>query len=95
MLVFDWDSRKELSNRQKHGLSFLEAASAFADPLAAIFADPDHSADEPREILIGHSRAKRLLLVCFTERGAGKIRIVSARQATRKERLDYENHFAH
>ena len=50
------------------------------------------SADERREIIVGHSRAKRLLLVCFTEREDGRVRIVSARRATRKEQHDYEDH---
>jgi uncharacterized DUF497 family protein len=64
-LVFQWDRRKDQANEVKHGIS--EATSVFGDPLARIFADEDHSADEQREIIIGHSREKRLLLVCFTE----------------------------
>ncbi|MBI3988448.1 MAG: BrnT family toxin [candidate division NC10 bacterium] len=61
----------------------------FSDPLARIFDDEDHSLEEPREIIIGHSMKRRLLLVCSTARGA-LIRIFSARQATRRERQDYE-----
>lgn len=52
---FEWDEEKARSNQLKHGVTFPEAASTFADPLAAIFSDPDHSKDEVREILIGES----------------------------------------
>lgn len=65
----------------------------FGDPLARIFADEGHSTDERREIIIGHSRAKRLLLVCFTGPEEGRVRIISARRATRREQHDYEEHF--
>jgi uncharacterized protein len=68
--------------------------AVFSDPLARIFADEDHSTEEQREIIIGHSRAKRLLLVCFTERADGRVRIISARRATRRERHDYEDHIS-
>jgi uncharacterized DUF497 family protein len=60
----------------------------------ADFADEDHSAGEQREIIIGHSPAKRLLLVCFTERADGRVRIISTRRATRKERHDYEDYIS-
>ncbi len=70
-------------------MSFLEALTVFADPLARIFEDEDHSDEEMREIIIGHSKAQRLLVVCFAE-GGDTIRIVSARKATRQERQDYE-----
>ncbi len=59
------------------------------DPLTRIFDDPDHSVQEQREIIVGHSVKQQLLLVCFTER-EGKIRIISARQARRIERQDHE-----
>src|SRR5437870_13388265 len=58
--------------------------------LARIFDDPDHSRTEAREIIVGHSARQRLLVVCFVERGE-RVRIFSARKATRKERKDYEN----
>ena len=89
-LVFEWDPRKERANLLKHDVSFAEAASVFGDPLARIFEDEYHSADEPREIILGHSRAGRLLLVCFTEREMDRVRIISARRATRKELHEYE-----
>lgn len=86
---FEWDEDKAASNKKKHQISFEEAASVFADPLAAIFDDEAHSADEQREIIVGHSEKNRLLLVSFAER-AGAIRIISARLATKRERKDYE-----
>jgi len=86
---FEWDEEKAQVNEQKHGVSFEEAATVFADPLAAIFADPDHSQEEEREIIVGHSERNRLLIVSFTERGSA-VRIISARVATPRERRDYE-----
>lgn len=86
---FEWDEDKAASNRKKHRVTFEEAATVFSDPLAVIFDDEVHSAEEQREIIVGHSAENRLLLVCFTER-AGAIRIISARRATKKERRDYE-----
>ncbi|MDX1522703.1 MAG: BrnT family toxin [Anaerolineae bacterium] len=86
---FEWDSNKASTNQEKHRVSFEEAATVFSDPLAVIFDDEFHSTDEIREIIIGHSVNNRLLLVSFTERDQA-IRIISARQATRTERKDYE-----
>ena len=91
-LVFKWDPRKDQANLEKHRVTFSEATSVFGDPLARIFADEDHSTDEQREIIIGHWQAKRLLPVCFTERGQGWVRIIRARRATRKEQHDYEEY---
>lgn len=89
-LVFEWDRRKAQTNLRKHRVSFTEAALVFSDPLARIFVDEDHSAAERREIIVGHSR--RLLVVCFTERAKDRVRIISARSATRGEQQDYEEH---
>ena len=88
-LEFEWDPAKAEANWKKHGVALEEALTVFADPLARIFNDPDHSTDETREIIIGHSKKQRLLLVCFTER-AGKVRIINARKATKREREGYE-----
>jgi uncharacterized DUF497 family protein len=88
-LEFEWDEDKAAANQKKHRVSFEEAASVFADRLATIFDDEIHSDEEQREIIVGHSANNRLLLVCFTER-AGRIRLISARQATKRERRDYE-----
>lgn len=76
-------------NLRKHKVSFAEAASVFLDPLALTFSDPDHSAEEDREITIGLSSKQRALFVAHCERGE-RIRIISAQRATRKERLQYE-----
>lgn len=88
-LSFEWDRRKAASNLSKHSVSFEEALAVFADPLARIFDDEDHSIEEQREIIIGHSADDRLLVVCFTAQGES-VRIFSARKSTRKERKDYE-----
>jgi len=82
-LKFEWDPRKAVSNFSKHGVSFQEALTAFADPLARIFDDEDHSIKEQREIIIGHSAKERLLVVCFTARGES-VRILSARNEREK-----------
>ena len=66
-MVFEWNRRKSRSNLRKHRVAFAEAASVFADPLAKVFEDDDHSISEQREIIIGHSVANRLLLVVFKE----------------------------
>jgi uncharacterized DUF497 family protein len=87
---FQWDSQKAARNAQKHGVSFIEAATVFQDPLAYIFDDEAHSEQEYRELIIGHSSQNRLLIVSFTERG-NRIRIISARRADQGEREDYEN----
>jgi uncharacterized DUF497 family protein len=86
---FEWDAKKANENLKKHGVAFEEALTVFADPLARIFDDPDHSEDEPRELIIGHSANQRLLIVSFTEREP-RTRIIGARQATAHERRDYE-----
>jgi hypothetical protein len=86
---FEWDSTKADENLKKHGVAFEEGLTVFFDALARIFDDPDHSADETREIIIGHSVKQRLLLVSFTERAA-RVRIIGARRATKRERQDYE-----
>ncbi len=88
-LKFEWDRKKATSNLAKHGVSFEEALTVFSDPLARIFDDEDHSMEEQREIIIGHSAKDRSLVVCFTAQGES-VRIFSARTATRRERKDYE-----
>jgi uncharacterized protein len=88
-LEFEWHADKAASNERKHGIKFDEAMTVFADPLAAIFDDEEHSAEETREIIVGHSAKGRLLLVSFTERGE-TVRIISARRATKRERTAYE-----
>jgi uncharacterized protein len=67
-LQFDWDSTKAEANKVKHGVSFEEAITVFADPLARIFEDPQHSETERREIIIGRSAKQNLILVSFVEK---------------------------
>lgn len=89
MSEFDWDPRKAARNLNKHGVSFVEALTVFADRQALIFDDPDHSINERREIIVGYSRRPRLLVVGFTER-AGRVRIITARRASRAETIRHE-----
>jgi uncharacterized protein len=86
---FEWDADKASSNVDKHGVEFAEAVTVFADPLELTIADPDHSRDEQRFLSLGMSVAGRLLVVSYTERDA-RIRIISAREATPRERRNYE-----
>ncbi len=91
-LRYEWDPGKDRANRRKHGISFEEASTVFFDEGALIAADPDHSDDEDRFLIIGFSIQVRVLLVCFCERrGTNAIRIISARKATKKEQLQYRN----
>lgn len=87
-MTYEWDPTKAQRNRRKHGVSFEEAASVFQDAGALTFEDPDHSAEEPREMTIGMSRQGRVLFVSHCDRG-GRIRIIGARKATPKERKQY------
>jgi len=86
---FEWDTSKAEENLRKHAVTFEEAVSVFANPLAVIFDDELHSEEEPREIIVGHSSQDRLLLICFVER-KDLVRLINARPATVKERKDYE-----
>lgn len=89
IVVFTWDARKAAANLRKHGIDFHEAASVLGDPLSTTFPDVDHSGLERRFLTIGASSRGRLLVVAHTEEGA-RVRIISARQATRQERRFYE-----
>jgi uncharacterized DUF497 family protein len=87
-MKFTWNWLKAEVNRDKHGVSFEEARSCFADRHQLAFYDPDHSEDEDRELLIARSNVGRLLLVSYTARDSS-IRIISARRATRHEAHTY------
>jgi len=87
-MEFEWNPDKAETNIEKHGVSFQEAATVFNDPLSVTFPDPDHSIGENRYVIIGVSRFGQLLVVAHTDRGE-KIRIISARKATRQERAFY------
>ena len=86
-LRFEWDERKAVQNRRKHGVSFEEAITVFVDDHALLIDDPDHSRDEDRFVLLGLGARLRTLVVVHCYRKADEvIRIISARKATRKER---------
>ena len=91
-LVFEWNDKKSASNERKHGVSFDEAKSIFTDQFARLIADPDHSDEEDRLILLGTSIHSRLLVVCHCIRMNDSIRIISARKADKQEREVYEGH---
>lgn len=88
-LDVEWDDNKNRSNRHKHGVSFQEAATVFADPLSLINPDHEHSTSELRYHIIRMSVFSELLTVAYTERGR-LIRIITARKPTQQERRDYE-----
>ena len=85
----EWDPRKAVQNLLNHRVSFEEAALVFGDPLAATISDPEHSTDERRFITMGVTPAQRLLVVVHTDR-PDRIRLISARPATRAEKKKYE-----
>ena len=89
MLEFEWDAAKSRANIKKHGVSFEESATVFGDPNSLTIPDAQHSGTEKRWVILGRSIAGRLLVVVYTERGE-RIRLISARPASRKERLVYE-----
>lgn len=90
MYYFDWDENKNRINLEKHGITFEEASTVFFDDRAILFDDPEHSVDEDRFLLLGMSEAARVCIVCHCYRESDTvIRIISARQATRKEEERY------
>lgn len=89
-MEFEWDPEKAEINVRKHDVSFAHASTMFGDPLSLTFHDPDHSDEENRYITIGSSADDVLLIVSHTDREE-RIRIISARKATRRERRIYEN----
>ena len=89
-MQFEWDSQKATENLGKHGVSFDEASTVFGDPLAGTILDPKHSTDEFRLVTIGLSTPQRLIVVTHADRD-DRVRIISARRATRRERRRYES----
>jgi len=87
---FEWDPEKAEENLRSHGVAFTEAQPVFGDPLEVTIPDPDHSDGELRFLSLARSEADRLLVVSYTER-ASLVRIISAREATPRERRDYES----
>jgi uncharacterized protein len=91
---FEWDPAKSASNFKKHHVSFEEASTVFLDEYGLLIADPDHSDEEDRFILLGLSSTLRLLIVCHCYRSkGGVIRIISAQKADRNEHQDYFRRF--
>ena len=88
-LLFEWDRTKASANFKKHKISFEEASSVFGDPMATTIDDPQGRSTEYRFITIGRSVLWQLIIVVHTDRN-DKIRIISARKATRAERSQYE-----
>jgi uncharacterized protein len=89
-LIFEWDDKKSISNKRKHGVSFEEAQTVFFDEKAIEFGDPDHSIQEERFFLLGLNQNLKVLVVCHCYRSQdSKIRILSARKATKKEQGVY------
>ncbi len=88
-MQFEWDPKKAVKNKRKHGIAFEEASTVFSDPLAITFVDPDHSLDEDRYLTFGISSLERLLVISHTSRG-DRTRIIRARPVTRQERDIYE-----
>jgi len=87
---FDWDENKNRINLEKHGITFEEASTVFFDDRAILFDDPEHSIDEDRFLLLGMSETAKVCIVCHCYRESDTvIRIISARQATRKEEQRY------
>jgi uncharacterized protein len=87
---FEWDPAKAIENASKHGVEFTEAMTVFGDPLEVAIPDPDRSIGERRFLSVGLSSAGRLLVVAYTERQQ-RIRLISAREATARERKNYES----
>jgi uncharacterized DUF497 family protein len=88
-IAFEWDRRKDSANRLKHGVEFAEATTVFNDPLSIVIPDPAHARDEDRFVIIGLSSQQSLLVVVHTVREE-RIRLISARRATKHERRQYE-----
>ena len=89
-MKFEWDRKKAESNLAKHGISFEEARTVFYDENARLIDDPDHSGDEDRFILMGISQGLRIITVCHCYRDEDRIRLISARKATKQEKHFYQ-----
>ena len=89
-LEFEWDDNKAKINIEKHGIAFEEALTVFYDEEAILFDDPDHSESEDRFLMLGFSSLANMLIVCHCYRGEDeKIRIISARRATKTDNRQY------
>jgi uncharacterized DUF497 family protein len=91
-LKFTWNEAISATNFEKHGVSFEEAKAVFSDEFARLIADPDHSDEEDRFLLLGLGSKLRLLVVCHCYRDGDVIRVISARKAKKPERQQYERY---
>lgn len=94
-MKIEWDENKNIANTQKHGISFVEAAEVFNDPMHISKLDHRFSYCEERWISLGITKKQKILVVAnmfFDENGEEVIRIISARKANQKERIFYEQH---
>ena len=89
-MQFEWNPDKEQSNVRKHGIGFAEASTVFGDPFEYMIPDPDHSVGEHHYLSLGISSGHRVLVVSYTGRFNGRIRIISATAASEHERRQYE-----
>ena len=90
-LSFEWDENKNDINKQKHGISFETASEVFYDNNAILFDDPDHSIGEERFLIIGSTFSSKLCIVSHCYRDSDNIiRLISAREATKKEKAIYQ-----
>ncbi len=90
-MLFEWNKRKAQTNKRKHGVDFDEAQTVFTDDFSIQSPDLKHSENEERLMIMGVSKNSRVLVVVYTERRE-KIRLISARKATLKERAEYERY---
>ena len=90
MYKFEWDKSKNTKNKEKHNISFEEAIDAFYDYDSLILYDEKHSGDEDRFYQIGMIRTLKVIIVVFCIREKEIIRLISARETTKKEREKYE-----
>lgn len=88
-IAFEWDRQKDSANQWKHGVSFAEASTVFGDPLSIAISDPNPAVDEERLVIVGMSSQRTLLVVVHTIRHE-RIRLISARPATKHEKRNYE-----
>ena len=88
-MKFEWNNNNATENLKKHGVSFNEVSTMFSDPLAITYADPEHSIEEYCYLTFGHSAMNQLIVVAHADRD-DKIRLISAREMTQRERKDYE-----
>lgn len=89
MIEFEWDPQKAKANESKHNVTFYDASEVFEDYYSSTIRDPDHSQEEARYLIFGVTKSGKYLVVSYTDRN-DRIRIISARHMTPRERKAYE-----